>query len=158
MNIMQKNTKNALWSLLLFVFAMPFLSISAQAETYVVVVNADNKANISGNEAIQQVRRVFLKESKDWPGGTEAVPFTGKKGSAPFTALLSGVLSLSETEYEAHWAKLKQTTGDTPPRAVGSVNILLKLIGRSAGAVGVVPKSKAASLPDGLKVLLEFEA
>ncbi len=137
---------------------LPVIGSAASAESYTVVVNAKNNMSAADKEAaIIQVKRIYLKETKNWPGGQAAVPFSGKKTKPVFMALLAGVLSMSQSEYDAYWARLKQTTGDTPPRSVGSKNILLKLIARDAGAIGIISSSEAGSLPNTVKTLFEFE-
>jgi len=126
------------------------------AADYYVVVNEANTYSASAEEMRNQVRRYFLKESKNWPDGNNVVSFSGKPGNAGYEALLSGILGMNQSEFDAHWARKKQTTGDTRPRSVGSTNILLRLIKRDAGTIGIIDKADEGKIPDGVKILFEF--
>lgn len=137
--------------------ALPGVFNAAAAASFAVVVNSDNA--LSGDQAamMAQVSRIFLKSSKSWPGGEEAAPLSAKAGDPAYQALLEKVLGMSQSEYDQHWARLKQTTGDTPPREVGSTGILFRLIAKKAGAVSVVSAEEAAGLPEGVKILFTFD-
>lgn len=127
---------------------------SASAADYYVVVNSANNFSGSEDEAKTLVRRLFLKSTKNWPGGETAVPFSRKDTNPAQVALLTEILSMSDAEHGQHWARKKQTTGDTPPRAVGSKSILLRLIKREPGAIGIMDGSDPE--PDGVKVLMKI--
>lgn len=130
--------------------------MKASAADYYVVVNEANGFSGSEDEAKALIRRLYLKTTKNWPGGETAVPFARKGASSAQMALLQAILNMSDSEHLQHWARQKQTTGDTPPRAVGSNSILLRLIKREPGAIGVIDASAPA--PDGVKVLLKFSS
>jgi len=129
---------------------------SANAETFVVIVNAENSYSQDGDVAKQQVRRLFLKEQSSWPGNIEATPLSREAGAPAEVAFLANVLGMTQAELESHWLHLKQTQGDTPPRAVGSTRILSRLISKTPGAFGVVLKSATDSM-EGVRVLFEFD-
>jgi len=131
-------------------------AVSAWAAGYKVVVNANVAYAGAPDEAKQIVRRIFLKEATAWPGGPDATPLGRKTDDPAFTAFLSNVLGMTQAEYDAHWARLKQTTGDTPPREVGSASILERLIAKRDGTVGLVSADEAANLGEGVKVLFEY--
>ena len=126
------------------------------AADYYVVVNEANTYTAETAEMRNQVRRYFLKESKNWPDGSNVVSFSGKPGKPGYDALLAGILGMNQSEFDAHWARKKQTTGDTRPRSVGSTNILLRLIKRDAGTIGIIDKADAGKIPSGVKILFEF--
>jgi len=126
----------------------------AVADDFFVVVNNANNFRGTENEAKILVRRLFLKSIKNWPGGEKAVPLSRKDFDPAQVALLTEILEMSALEHGQHWARQKQTTGDTPPRAVGSKSILLRLIRREPGAIGIVNGSGPS--PNGVKVLMKF--
>lgn len=132
------------------------VSSSANAETYAVIVNLENSYSEDPAVAKQQVRRLFLKEQSSWPGSVDATPLAREAGALAEAAFLSGVLAMTEQELQSHWLHLKQTQGETPPRAVGSTRILSRLISKTPGAFGVVLKSAADSMED-VRVLFEFD-
>lgn len=136
-------------------FVASIVSSAAAADFYIVVNNANNFSG-SEEEAKSLIRRVFLKSTKNWPGGETAVPFARKDTSEAQNALLGSILSMTDVEHGQHWARQKQTTGDTPPRAVGSKSILLRLIKREPGAIGVMDGSGPE--PEGVRVLLKFSS
>ena len=151
--------KTAALSIVVFAGANSFVAASinsATAADYYVVVNSANNFSGSEDEAKSLIRRVFLKSTKNWPGGETAVPFSRKDTNAAQVALLANILAMTEAEHGKHWARQKQTTGDTPPRAVGSKSILLRLIKREPGAIGVMDGSGPE--PEGVKVLLKFSS
>jgi hypothetical protein len=147
--------KLALLSLCLVLPA--FVSTNALAQTYAVVVNAEN--DFTGDDAKKktQIKRLYLKEQTAWPGGPDAIPFGRDEGSAEQTAFMQSVLGMSSSEIEGHWLKLKQIRGETPPRSIGSARILARQIGKNPGAFGVVLASEAGAIAGG-KVLFEFSA
>ena len=136
-------------------FVASSISSVAAADFY-VVVNSANGFSGSEDEAKTLIRRVFLKSTKNWPGGEKAVPFSRKDTNEAQIALLASILSMTDAEHGQHWARQKQTTGDTPPRAVGSKSILLRLIKREPGAIGIMDGSGPE--PEGVKVLLKFSS
>ncbi len=131
------------------------LSTPTIAQEYAVMVNAQNGFSGDDNVKRTQIKRLYLKEQKNWPGGVEAIPFGREEGSAAQQAFIQKVLGMTGTELEAHWLKLKQMSGETPPRGVGSARILARQIGKKPGAFGVVQASEAAAVEGG-KVLFEF--
>lgn len=128
----------------------------ALAQSYAVIVN--NVNSFSGDETAmkQQVKRLFLKQSSAWQGGTEVRAFDRAKGSPETTAFISDVLGMDEAAVARHWLSLKQKTGETPPRNVSSSNMLVKLVSKYEGGVGVVDSTTASALPDGVRVLFNF--
>ncbi|MBL4596459.1 MAG: hypothetical protein JKX99_07765 [Robiginitomaculum sp.] len=129
----------------------------AIAETYAVVINAEN--TFSGDETAmkEQIKRLYLKEQSSWPGGVEAVPFGREADSAEQSAFVKSVLNMSGSEVVGHWLKLKQVRGETPPRGVGSARILARQIGKQPGAFGIVLASEAGAIANS-KVLFEFSS
>lgn len=129
---------------------------AAMAAEYAVVVNAANPVLEKGEDARDTVRRVYLKELSAWPGGAESQPFAREAGSPVQTAFVKAVLGMDETAINDHWTRVKQTKGETPPREVGSVNILFRLVGKFEGGLSVVTAEEAASAPAEVKVLFRF--
>lgn len=127
---------------------------TANAADFYIVVNEANGFSGSEDEAKALARRIFLKNAKSWPGGKKAVPFARKTSSPEQMALLSEILGMSDSEHVQHWARQKQTTGDTPPRAVGSNSILLRLVKREEGSIAIVDGSGPE--PEGVRVLLKI--
>ncbi len=151
-----KNTR--LWRGVVAAAAILIVSVStnARAEDFMVVVNADNP--FSGDEGAvkAQLKRLFLKDQRDWPGGISAIPFGRDPEDPAQKAFATEILGMSESELDAHWLKLKQTAGETPPKSIGSARILVRQIAKNPGAFGLIAKSEAGDVPEGVKVLIDY--
>ena len=143
---------SAAFALALGGFATP----QAHAEDYVVLINADN--DFSGDEgAIKTaLRTIFLKEKTRWPNGVDAIPLGPTIDNPAYVSFVGNVLGMTPEEVDAHFIRLKQVKGETPPREVGSARILMRTIGKQEGAFGVATKADAAALADGVRILYEF--
>ncbi len=128
----------------------------AQAGEFAVLVNADNDV-AGGDQGRAEVARLFLKRKNEWRNGMRARPFARPGDSAAHAAFVASVLDATPDQLEDWWARLKQTRGETPPRAVGSTRFLLRAIARREGAFGYAAKSEVEPLPDGVKILFEFD-
>ncbi len=130
-------------------------SAIAQADDFAVVVNAGNTYSADDAGLKTQIKRLYLKESSSWPSGDEALPFGRADDSPEQLAFMKNVLGMSANELEGHWLKLKQISGETPPRAIGSGRILARQIGKNPGAFGIFPLADAQTIEGG-KILLQF--
>ncbi len=142
---------------ILFIFIVCGLGFShpAAGDIY-VVVNADNDFDESSGDPKTILRRLILKESENWPNGIPARAFLPKSGTPLASELLNSILELDDAAFEAHWARLKQTTGQSRPREVGSSRILLKLIARDPGAFGILEAASDFSVDGQLRIILKI--
>ncbi len=131
------------------------MATAAQAQTFAVVVNAENSFTGDDQTKRTQIKRLYLKEQTAWPGGVESIPFGREAGSVEQMAFEKSVLAMSSAEIEGHWLKLKQIRGETPPRGIGSVRILARQVSKKPGAFGVMLVSEAATI-EGARILFEF--
>lgn len=128
----------------------------AAAQTFAVIVHADNTFQADDAGTVEQLRRLYLKDQTSWPGGADAIAFAREEGTPEQDAFLSAVVGMSPSEEQAHWLRLKQIRGETEPRAVGSSRILARQIARNEGAFSVVLASEAADM-EGVRVLYTFD-
>jgi len=126
------------------------------AGDYLLIVNAGNGASGSEDALRQITKRQYLKQQSAWPDGEASLPFGRATDSAVQTAFMANVLGMTKTEFETHWLKMKQTTGITPPRSIGSARIIIRQVSKKKGAFGAVSKAEAGDLPAEVKVLFEF--
>lgn len=131
-------------------------NVAAWAGDYVVIVNAGNDASGDIGSLKQLVKRQFLKQQTSWPNKEPSLPFARGADSAAHKAFLQNVLAMSQAEIDTHFLRLKQTTGETPPRQIGSTRILIRQVTNKAGAFGIIEKSDAASLSAEVRILFEF--
>jgi hypothetical protein len=123
--------------------------------TFAVVVHANNKATETGEAAKDLAKKLLLKELTQWPGGTEAKPYTRDSGSAENAALLKIVLGMGDAELARHWLKMKNVNGTTPPKDVDNERMMLKYVAKSEGAIGIAT-IEAAKAAEGVRILYEF--
>lgn len=126
------------------------------AGDYLVIVNANNGASGSEDVLKQITKRQYLKQQSAWPDGEASMAFARKADSPIQAAFMANVLGMNETELHTHWLRLKQTTGETPPRSIGSARIIIRQVSKKKGAFGAVSKAEAGELPAEVKVLFEF--
>lgn len=127
----------------------------ARKATYALVINSANKTTESGDTAKATIKKLYLKDLTQWSDGTEAKPYSRESTSAEQAAFLKDVIGMSEAELARHWLKLKNMNGTTPPKEVDTDRMVLKYVGKSDGAFGVV-KTTSAQGAEGVKVLFEF--
>lgn len=144
-------------ALALLLLASLFYAQTSHAVEYAVIVNTQNPISGDADDLRNEVKRVFLKQKKNWAGGTAAKPFDRGRSSEVRAAFLSGVLQYDDPKLAEHWLKMKQTTGQTPPQAVSSERVLIKMIEKNAGGIGVVPQAFVAELPASVRVLFTFD-
>jgi len=125
-----------------------------QEGTYAVVVHKDNPFKGSTDEAKTLVKQLYLKTQTAWPDGSASEPFGRKEGSDEEVAFFKNVLGMSDAELTRHWIKMKNSKGETPPRALGSSRLALKYAARNKGGFTVVKASEAED--EGVRVLFTF--
>jgi hypothetical protein len=128
----------------------------AYADSYAVIVNAEN--NYSGDKvaAINVVKRLYLKQQNSWPNGGKAKSLARKNGSPIQKAFIKSVLGMSEAELAGHWISLKQKTGETPPRSVRSEKIIIKLVEKNITGVAFIEEGAVEKLSSKAKILFTF--
>jgi hypothetical protein len=134
-------------------------AFQAQGDTkqsgYVVVVNTANTCNQTGKDAQATVKKLFLKELTQWPGGLEARPYAREGTSAEHAAFVKLVLGVADAELARHRLKMKNMSGTTPPKDVDTDRMVLKYVAKHQGAFGIV-KADAAKGAEGVKILFAF--
>lgn len=126
------------------------------AEEFVILTSTANKYSADEATIRQQVKRLFLKQQQGWPNGESVKSYARKKDSAAHKAFTKYVLEMDGPKLAGHWLKLKQTTGETPPREVGSARMLTKLIGKYEGSLGIMTLEEAKAAEGKVKILFTF--
>jgi len=149
----KQNTQYTYLFFLLLLCTVPSLALSTE---YAVIVNSDS--HVLPNEVMDnlKIKRLFLKEQRDWSSGVRAKPLDRKSDSVEHAVFLKIILDMSEAEFAAHWLTLKQKTGETPPRVVKRTRTLIRVVSKKKGAFAVIKASQAKSLGDAVKVIYEF--
>ncbi|MEL7486299.1 MAG: hypothetical protein AAGJ87_03665 [Pseudomonadota bacterium] len=149
---------NALFAAI-FVAALSPSTLSAR-DGAVVLVNRENAVSVDEQEARRLLRRLYLKERTSWPSGERVVFFARSPDNIAEQLFRETVLDMRTGALDDYWLRLKQTRGETPPRAVGSTRILLRQIDAKANAVGVVSLSEYEALSqkyNNIRVLMTLD-
>ena len=124
--------------------------------SFAVVVNKDNPLSGNSDELARIVARIFLKKQRDWPHDIPSRVYDREPDSPEHQQFVGQVLKMSEGRLAVHWVKMKQVSGETPPRVIRSPGILLRFIEKHKGGVGIIKQDEVASLPSSVKVLFSF--
>jgi ABC-type phosphate transport system substrate-binding protein len=120
--------------LTIFTFAVANL---AQAEV-VVIVNPANSASLDK----EQIAKIFLGQSKTFPGGSEAIAVDQPSGSTR-EDFGNKVLEKIPGQLKALWARQIFTGGAKPPKELGGDDEVMKFVASTPGGIGYVDSAKA---------------
>lgn len=124
----------------LVVLALASASMGLAQADAVVIVHPSNAVNMDD----EQVSKIFLGQTKTFPGGAEATPVDNKEG--PLREDFGNkVLKKSPAQLKALWARQIFTGGAKPPRELASEDEVLKFVASTPGAIGYIDSSKANS-------------
>lgn len=115
---------------------------------FVVVVHAGNTLESIDRDAL---RRIFLKQSRSWPGGGEALPVDQSAASGVREAFSKGVLRQPQAAINAYWQRQILAGRANPPPVKPNDVEILAFVGSDVRAVGYVAAGTA--LPAGVKRL-----
>jgi ABC-type phosphate transport system substrate-binding protein len=113
-----------------------------------VIVNSANPLESLDRDAL---RRLFLKQSRNWPDGEEAHPVDQSAASAVREAFSKVVLRQPMAAVNAYWQRQILAGRANPPQVKQSDTEILDFVAADAQAVGYV--APVALLPSGVKVL-----
>lgn len=113
-----------------------------------IIVNPANNATASSED----IQRLFLGKTKNFPNGSDAAPFNLKEGNAAREAFNQAILSKNESQVKAYWSQLVFTGKGTPPKEAADEDEMKKWVAGNPNAIGYIDASKV----DGsVKVLLK---
>ena len=125
-------------------------------ETMAIIVNKGNPISGTSEELNNLVARIFLKQQKDWPSDILCRTYDREQDSLEHQQFVERILNMSEGRLLAHWGKMKQLSGETPPRVIRSSSILIRFIAKHKGGIGIVKQEEVRKLPSSIKVLFMF--
>lgn len=134
-----------IWTVALAALLLP---AGIRAQSYQVVVNA---ANPVAEMTKDDVSNVFLKKSRKFPDGGEAVAVDQDASAAVRETFSKAVHGRSASAIESHWQQQIFSGKDVPPEKKGSDAEVLDFIRSNPGAIGYV--SSGASLGGGVKAV-----
>lgn len=140
------------WLMALFVFASPCLA----GDSFAIIVNGANPLSGTSEELTGLVARLFLKQQRDWPDQVPSRVYDRELESPEHQQFIEQILKMSEGRLSSHWVKMKQVSGETPPRVIRSQATLLRFIEKHKGGIGIVNVDEVKRLPTTIKVLFTF--
>ena len=108
----------------------------AQAEHVVVVSAKSSVASLSK----EQIADIFLGNSKEFPGGGQAMPLLVGAGAVR-SEFFEKILGKNEAQAKAIWSRLVFSGKGSAPREVGDSAEILKLISSNPNCIGMMEKS-----------------
>lgn len=117
------------------------LSATPALADSVVIVHPSNAASMDD----EQISKIFLGQTKTFPGGAEATPVDQKEGAAVREDFGNKVLKKNPAQLKALWARQIFTGGAKPPKELDGDDAVLKFVASTPGAIGYVDAGKANS-------------
>jgi ABC-type phosphate transport system substrate-binding protein len=112
----------------------------AQAE-HVIVVSAKSAV---GSLSKDQVADIYLGNSKEFPGGGQALPLILASGAVR-TEFFEKILGKNEAQAKAIWSRLVFSGKGSAPREVADSAEVVKLIAANPNCIGIIEKSAVNS-------------
>lgn len=113
------------------------LQSSAGVQRGAVVVIA-NKAVSATKISRDELRPIFQTKKDTWPDGTPARPFNLPNADTARQSFDAAVLGLDPDRVARYWIDRKIRGGERPPHTASTPALMLKLVSKTAGAVGYI--------------------
>ena len=111
------------------------LPAGAEELGFVVVAHPDVAVD---RLTVDELGRIFKKETTRWPDGTPIVPVE-VGGTAPTRSMFyRATLKLVVGDVTAYWINQAMTTGSNPPKVFSSANLVMRYVSQTPGALGFV--------------------
>lgn len=124
------------------------VSAAAFAEVAVIVHPSVSIASMTDED----VARIFLGKSNNFPGGGQAVPINQDEGSPIRDKFNEAICKKNASQYKAYWSQLVFTGKGTPPKDAGKDAAVKALIAANPNMIGYVD---AGSVDSSVKVVFK---
>jgi ABC-type phosphate transport system substrate-binding protein len=105
-------------------------------DAIVVIVNGSNPVD---NLSMGELRKLFLADRNRWVTGREVSPVMLAVGAPERTRFLKVVCGMNDSDFDRYYLRADFTgKSTTPPKVVGSVREVRRIVGNSPGAIGFV--------------------
>ena len=112
---------------------------STEIIPFVVIVNTANPVK---SLTPAELRRIFMKQSRMWPHGEQAVPVDWDSTHYLRAVFSKQVFNRSVREMAEYWVQQSMTQGLTPPSTQRSARSVLRFVASVPGAISYVPPSE----------------
>jgi ABC-type phosphate transport system substrate-binding protein len=126
---------------------------TSAGETRAEIVVIANKAVPTSRISRSDLRPIFQTKKDTWPDGTPARPINLPDNSPIRHAFDSAVLGLDPDRVARYWIDRKIRGGERPPPTVSSSALVVKLVSKTAGALGYV---EASAVDGSVKVVAKI--
>jgi ABC-type phosphate transport system substrate-binding protein len=114
-----------------------FLAINVMADVAVIVHPSQTFAAMSADD----VSRIFLGKTNNFPGGVQAIAVNQDDGSATRVKFNETICKKNASQYKAYWSQLMFTGKGTPPKDVGKDAAVKALVAANPNMVGYIDSS-----------------
>lgn len=114
----------------------------AQEPQIVIIVN---KANPTDSLSLAELRRIFMKQTRNWSNGDSVVPVDWDAAADMRKSFSKKVLNRTVTEMTEFWVQQNITAGQNPPSTQKSARALLLFVASVPGAISYVAASDVDS-------------
>ena len=133
-------------AVLLFLQPLPSLAGSSSDVIAVIANKGVSITKISRDE----LRPLFQTKKDTWPDGTPVKPFNLADSNQVRQGFDAAVLGLDPDRVARYWIDRKIRGGERPPQTAPSSAVMLKVVSKTAGALGYV---EATAVDASVKVI-----
>jgi ABC-type phosphate transport system substrate-binding protein len=119
---------------IIILFASLLASCFAMGEVAVVVHPSSSIESLSNDE----VSRLFLGKTKNFPNGSLAVPINQDEGEAARAQFIETACRKNASQYKAYWSQLVFTGKGTPPKDGGNDAEVKNLVSTNPNMIGYI--------------------
>jgi ABC-type phosphate transport system substrate-binding protein len=123
---------------------------SASADVAVIVHPSQTFSAMSADD----VSRIFLGKTNNFPGGAQAIAVNQDDGSATRVKFNETICKKNASQYKAYWSQLMFTGKGTPPKDVGKDAAVKALVAANPNMVGYID---SGSVDATVKVVLSVQ-
>ncbi|PCJ13154.1 MAG: phosphate ABC transporter substrate-binding protein [Gammaproteobacteria bacterium] len=130
-----KQTIKAGSGLIFAAFFIAFSSINFANASTVVIVSKDSPVT---QLTQHQVRQIFLKQNKYFPGGSSAIPIDQTANRVIKKDFYQSVAHMTGAQWMSYWSKLVFTGKKNPPRLSADSTGVVKLVASGNHFIGYI--------------------
>lgn len=119
---------------IVLVLGMQSFALTQEPRIVVIV----NKANPTDSISLAELRRMFMKQTRNWNSGDAVVPVDWESTTEMRKSFSRKVLSRTVTEMTEFWVQQNVTAGVNPPSTQKSARAILRFVASVPGAISYV--------------------
>lgn len=130
---------------------VPLPSFAGDSPEMIVVIA--NKSVGAAKVTRDDLRPIFQTKKDTWPDGSAAKPFNLPDSNRSRHGFDAAVLGLDPDRVARYWIDRKIRGGERPPQTAPSSAVMVKVVAKTAGAVGYV---EASAVDASVKVIAKI--